>query len=295
MVDPWSLLSPSHLEMPLDPDSEASPQSVPPPPTVPDAWLPNKLRKRQGLLDYADVPTRQKVPFILWGYRPPPQGLCELLRTVFGIHNETGNMWSHLLGLLYCAWVSLDLVSKDQAAALWLLLLVAASAYCFFCSFFYHLCSCTGASLRECTYRLDLTGIVVLITASYFTGIALGYRCYPALRSFYLVYAGLVSVALSLPLMKPLLVKDMTRHLILCVAAGLVPAVHFTCVATDEEIGCVLPYLIQMFGFYGMGAWFYVRRWPEWSYWAAGPGASTSWGTAISSGTSSWCWQPPAG
>jgi len=208
------------------------------------------------------VPSRQKVPFILWGYRPQPAGPCDLLRGIFGVHNETGNIWSHLLGVVYCAWAGAKVGVSDQAA-LWVLLLVVASAYCFSCSFVFHLCSCTRAQVRHCTYRMDLTGIVVLITISYFAGIALGFRCYPALKSFYLFYAGAVSLALAVPLIKPELLKDLTRHMILCVAAGLVPAVHFICVATSKEMSCVLPYLLQMFGFYGLGAIFYVSRWPE--------------------------------
>mmetsp|Transcript_8294 Transcript_8294/g.9511 ORF Transcript_8294/g.9511 Transcript_8294/m.9511 type:complete len:172 (+) Transcript_8294:61-576(+) len=110
---------------------------------------------------------------------------------------------------------------------------------------------------------MDLTGIVVLITTSYFAGIALGFRCYPDLRNFYLFYAGAVSLALAVPLIKPDLLKDLTRHMILCVAAGGVPAVHFISVATSKELACVLPYLLQMFGFYGLGACFYVSRFPE--------------------------------
>mmetsp|Transcript_2294 Transcript_2294/g.2488 ORF Transcript_2294/g.2488 Transcript_2294/m.2488 type:complete len:207 (+) Transcript_2294:29-649(+) len=163
--------------------------AVPPPPSVPDAWLPKKLRNRSGLLDSTDVPSRQKVPFIFWGYRPQPAGAFDLFRSVFGIHNETGNIWSHLLGVVYCAWAGAKVGTDDQAA-IWLLLLVVASAYCFSCSFVFHLCSCTGAQLRHCTYKMDLTGIVVLITTSYFAGIALGFRCYPDLRNFYLFYAG---------------------------------------------------------------------------------------------------------
>ena len=237
--------------------------SVPPPPSVPEAWLPKKLRNRSGLLDSTDVPTRQKVPFILWGYRPQPAGPFDLLRGVFGIHNETGNIWSHLLGVVYCAWAGGKVALAQDQAAVWILLLVVASAYCFSCSFMFHLCSCSGSQLRHCTYRMDLTGIVVLITVSYFAGIALGFRCYPALQSFYLVYASLVSLALAVPLLQPELVKDLTRHMIFCVACGVVPAVHFLSVATSKEIACVLPYLLQMFGFYGLGACFYVSRWPE--------------------------------
>ncbi|CAE7442653.1 ngb2 [Symbiodinium microadriaticum] len=381
--------------------------SVPPPPTVPEAWLPNKLRKRQGLLDHTDVPARQKVPFIHWGYRPPPAGPWDLIRSIFRIHNETGNIWSHLIGAGYFAWVGVDAAlgfsratsfeqqessawqsheydtsvrsdsvgdgafdlvprycerskrwlfhsiswlnsdtdaalalpgvensvvsrsgsdagdvwhqgtpppwmlhdasslrlaidggrdrvvqsprhdcggrsaawlhsgfrfkwkvesvtehmdvlclvvlagigalltevfeydkmvhqsakknddvtrtggvdlqrqaifffvsslrqcfhevvgGKSNATALWIFILVVASAYCCVCSVVFHLCSCTHVGVRDCTYKMDLTGIVVLIAASYFTGIALGYRCYPALRSFYLAYAALISVALA--------------------------------------------------------------------------------------------------
>ncbi|CAE7399536.1 HHP3 [Symbiodinium pilosum] len=110
---------------------------------------------------------------------------------------------------------------------------------------------------------MDLTGIVVLIAASYFAGIALGYRCYPALRGFYLAYAAFVSLALAVPLLKPDLVKDLAQHMVLCVVLGLVPAVHFLCTASGKEAACVLPYLLLMFGSYGAGACFYFARWPE--------------------------------
>jgi len=245
--------------------------SVPPPPAVPEAWLPNKLRKRQGLLDHTDVPARQKVPFIHWGYRPPPAGPWDLIRSIFRIHNETGNIWSHLIGAGYFAWVGVDAALgfsrttsfEQQATTLWIFLLVVASAYCCVCSVVFHLCSCAHVGVRDCTYKMDLTGIVILIAASYFTGIALGYRCYPALRSFYLAYAALISVALAVPLLKRELVKDLAQHMVLCVVLGLVPAVHFLCAATGKEAACVLPYLLLMFGSYGAGACFYFARWPE--------------------------------
>eukprot|EP00440_Ansanella_granifera_P028449 gb/GFBE01030915.1/.p1 GENE.gb/GFBE01030915.1/~~gb/GFBE01030915.1/.p1 ORF type:complete len:343 (+),score=35.73 gb/GFBE01030915.1/:1-1029(+) len=257
-----------------DCSSNSPAMTVPPPPTVPDSWLPHKLgRSRRGrLLDCADVPSRQKIPFILWGYRPAPKGPCGLFQTVFSLHNETGNMWTHLLGFFYFAWVATDLTlllvrrdtsPVDQAEALWVLLLVAATGYCLFCSFMFHLCSCTGTNLRECTYKMDLTGIVTLIAVSYFTGIALGYRCHPELRGFYLMYAACVSLALAVPVVRPNLVEDMPRHFILCCVLGLVPAVHFTCVASQKEIDLLLPYLLNMFGCYGVGAMFYVSRFPE--------------------------------
>lgn len=248
---------------------------LPPPPVpwqLPGAAAGGKgLRWRPGdLLCSTDVPAHQKVPFIMHGYRPAPRGPCGLLRTVFTLHNETGNIWTHLVGFGYFVVVFAHLVEELIVAdteglqwdELWVLALVGATAFCLLCSFSYHLCSCSGRSLRECMYRMDLTGIVVLIVMSYFTGIALGYRCWPRLRRFYLVYAVGVAAALAWPLLRSQL-ADLTRHFIVCVALGVLPAAHFLYVSSQEDVACVVPYMLAMFGCYGAGAFFYLQRWPE--------------------------------
>mmetsp|Transcript_60488 Transcript_60488/g.194768 ORF Transcript_60488/g.194768 Transcript_60488/m.194768 type:complete len:313 (+) Transcript_60488:103-1041(+) len=222
------------------------------------------------LLASSDVPVHQKVPFIVHGYRPAPAGLLGLLRTVFALHNETGNMWTHLLGFGYFIVILAQLFQEVTVAdsqdlqwdLFWVLALVISSAFCLICSFAYHLCLCSGPSVKDCTYRMDLTGIVTLIIMSYFTGIALGYKCWPGLRQFYLAYATCIALALAAPLLRSRLV-DLTRHFIGCAALGIVPAVHFLCISSAEDVACVVPYLAAMFGCYGAGAWFFINRWPE--------------------------------
>jgi len=240
---------------------------------TPASWqLPDRSTwpRRGDLLSSSDVPQHQKVPFITYGYRPVPKGLCGLFWTIFSLHNETGNIWTHLVGFGYFVAVFTqlfrELVIADgrglQWDELWVLALVAATAFCLLCSFSYHICTCSGRCVRECMYRFDLTGIVTLIVVSYFTGIALGLRCQTGLRRFYLVYAAGVALALAWPLMRPRL-DDLTRHFIVCVALGLVPAVHFMCVSPREDIALVVPYMLAMFGCYAAGAWFFIHRWPE--------------------------------
>lgn len=232
---------------------------------------PSALADRDDLLCSSDVPVHQKMPFILCGYRPIPGGLMGLLRTVFTLHNETGNMWTHLLGSAYFAAVGvrfcLDALSAEEQERLegeaWVFALVVASAFCLMCSFGYHLCNCTGSGVCHCMHKVDQIGIVVLISASYFTGIALGFRCRPVLRCIYLAYAGGVALALLGPLLRPHLVQDMTRHFIVCVALGVIPAAHFMCISSREGVARVAPYLAAMFGCYGIGALFFVSRWPE--------------------------------
>lgn len=237
------------------------------------SWqLPSKKAAHlRHLLDAAEVPNTHKTPFILSGYRPWKQedGLCSLCGTVFTLHNETGNMWTHLVGFGYFVFLACQLVAEltgaeeGQNELLWLLLLVFASSFTLFWSFLYHLCLCTTTCVRDCTYKMDLSGIIALIVTSYFTGIALGYRCFPSLRRFYLVYAACISLLLAGPLVWPSLISNVTRHLICCVAVGLLPALHFCYISPSEDVALVVPYLLAMFGCYGFGAIFYLTRWPE--------------------------------
>jgi len=230
-----------------------------------------------NLLEAEGVEAFQRIPFILKGYRPVPIGTFNLLRTLLTLHNETGNIWTHLLGFLLFAVIGVHLFTdfltdgEMKMEALWLLLLVVATCFMCFSSACYHLCLCGSRCMGECVYKIDLTGIAALITISYLSGIALGLQCFPWLRCFYLVYALCVAACLVAPLFWSNLigswwVPNMPRHFIVCVAAGLVPAIHFVCLTSYDDVITVVPYLLLMFGCYGMGAVFFVTRWPECSW-----------------------------
>jgi adiponectin receptor len=190
---------------------------------------------------------------------------------MFTLHNETVNMWTHLLGSLYAVGMGVHLASSldyenygvIEAEALWVLALAFTTAVCLLASFSYHLCTCTGERVCDCMHRMDQTGIVALIIASYFSGIALFYRCFPRLRLFYLCFAGCVAVALTTPFVFPSLVSNIPRHLIMCVSAAVVPAAHIMCIAPKHELVMVFFYVIPMMACYGVGAWIFVAKWPE--------------------------------
>lgn len=246
---------------------------IPPPPPPDATGLPGRepRKSRRELLKSVEVPQHQRQPFILCGYRQTPAGPCGLLRTIFTLHNETGNMWTHLLGSFYVLGIGVDLVGGlDQEAhgalgadAMWVLALCGTTAACLLASFSYHLCCCTERRVCECMHKMDQTGIVALIIMSYFSGIALGYRCFPGIRILYLCLAGCVAVALALPLAFRRLVTNVPRHLTLCCVAGVVPAGHWVCIASSANLQLALPYLVTMFGCYGGGVWIYFAQWPE--------------------------------
>lgn len=66
--------------------------------------------KSQPTLSYHQVNALYREPGILSGYRPSGHGLLYYLASVFQIHNETVNIWTHLLAFLLVLyrWLSLS-------------------------------------------------------------------------------------------------------------------------------------------------------------------------------------------
>nr|XP_032606122.2 membrane progestin receptor gamma [Taeniopygia guttata] len=57
------------------------------------------------LLRAHQVPESYREPGILSGYRPPRSSARECLRSLFGMNNETLNVWTHLLPAGYLLWL----------------------------------------------------------------------------------------------------------------------------------------------------------------------------------------------
>lgn len=61
-----------------------------------------RRRLRQTYAKYSNLPTElQDNEFITTGYRTE-LGVWDSLKSMFGLHNETGNIWTHLIGTLQC-------------------------------------------------------------------------------------------------------------------------------------------------------------------------------------------------
>ncbi|XP_041274632.1 membrane progestin receptor gamma [Onychostruthus taczanowskii] len=59
------------------------------------------------LLRAHQVPESYREPGILSGYRPPRSSACECLLSLFGMNNETLNIWTHLVPAGYFLWLLL--------------------------------------------------------------------------------------------------------------------------------------------------------------------------------------------
>ena len=54
--------------------------------------------------------------YVLGGYRPPSLGFCACTATLCDVHNETGNIWTHLIGGGVWAAVSLNSLRSPDLA-----------------------------------------------------------------------------------------------------------------------------------------------------------------------------------
>lgn len=114
-------------------------------------------------------------PFITHGYRQE-YSLREALQSLCTVHNETANIWSHLLGFLLFAYFTLssawDLMVAEAAADP--LHQVAVMVFCWgaasllACSTTFHWFGCLSDEVYMLTAKLDYTGIAILILTSFF-------------------------------------------------------------------------------------------------------------------------------
>ena len=90
----------------LDSSSMGNPTAVPPPPAA--AQRGEGCKEHQGswlpLVDFTELPDWAKDNrLIISGYRQPDVlSTGQLWLSIFKIHNETGNIWSHLFGCVGC-------------------------------------------------------------------------------------------------------------------------------------------------------------------------------------------------
>ena len=97
--------------------------------------------KRNALLSDKDTVPKLRLPFIKHGYRRPCLSPMECLTSVFKVHNETCNIWSHLISfvLLVCTYLIFFSEHSIWDPLMWPLLSFASlSSFVFLISSFAH-------------------------------------------------------------------------------------------------------------------------------------------------------------
>ncbi|KAI3329442.1 HlyIII-domain-containing protein [Xylariaceae sp. AK1471] len=159
--------------------------------------------REQGLLKYDELPVPWRInPHILKGYRFSDSKI-ECVRSVFGVSNETVNIWSHALGFVivlavafYFYPTSADFSLYTKTDMFIAAVFFFAACKCLVCSTIWHTMNCVAdQTLMERFACIDYTGISLLIAASIMTTEYTVFYCEPVSRWAYMTATAVLGIA----------------------------------------------------------------------------------------------------
>ncbi|KAL2021342.1 hypothetical protein VTK56DRAFT_7313 [Thermocarpiscus australiensis] len=234
---------------------------------------------------------RRDNAYIRSGYRRTSHSVRASLASLGYLHNESVNIWSHLLGAaafaaggaLLHALLAPRYESASDADVLAFACFFAGAFLCLGMSATYHTLSNHSPEVARWGNKLDYTGIVFLIVGSYVPALYYGFFCHPYLLTVYLAAIALLGLGC--------LVVSWFEHFrtpawrpyraLMFVGLGLsgvVPILHaltfYGYRQLDERMG--LRWVVLQGALYIFGAFLYAVRWPERHF----PGKFDIWGSS---------------
>ncbi|KAJ5110238.1 hemolysin-III related protein [Penicillium argentinense] len=225
-------------------------------------------------------------PFIWTGYRPESRSWTRCFASWFYSHNETGNIYSHLLPAVFLAATLLLSVSAGTRFDTHTLdgsvvgFQLGSALLCLFLSTMYHTLLNHSSSVSRRCLQLDYVGILGLILGNLASGLHFGFYCAPTLRNVYwsMIACGCATTAVIL--LSPWFCDEEWRSLRLfsCIAIGLsavAPISHAGYLwGYDYLLGIGVPYYLLEGVLLLVGCFVFRTRIPESFF----PGQFDIWG-----------------
>jgi adiponectin receptor len=213
--------------------------------------------------------------YIVKGYRPPLPSFCACFKSIFRIHTETGNIWTHGLGCIafialatyYLTRPSIEIQLQEKIV---FACFFGSAIICLGLSFMFHTMYCHSPSVGRFFSRLDYCGIAILITGSFIPWLYYGFYCKIQPRLIYLTAVLVLGITSMFVSLREKFGEPGFRWLRAGVfmtfgLSGIIPACHY--LITEGFIRAVyeasLGWLALMAVLYIMGACFYAMRVPE--------------------------------
>lgn len=239
-----------------------------------------------------DLPSwQQDNHYIYSGYRPASASFHKSFASLGYLHNESVNIYSHLIGavLFTSAGLLLYILVKPRYESATISDIIAfgcffaGAALCLGMSATFHATSNHSPHVARFGNKLDYVGIVFLITGSFIPSIFYGFYCHPHLQEFYwtmISSIGLGCAAVSIfdrfrtPAWRPY----RAGMFVLMGLSAVFPVFHglelYGYEDMQDRIG--LNWMVFQGFLYILGAGLYAARWPESSW----PGSFDIWGSS---------------
>mmetsp|Transcript_7809 Transcript_7809/g.17035 ORF Transcript_7809/g.17035 Transcript_7809/m.17035 type:complete len:328 (+) Transcript_7809:154-1137(+) len=212
-------------------------------------------------------------PYIMYGYRQTTECIKTTFMSLFTFHNESMNIWSHLIGcicVIYGGWqVSQEMRASERQSVMETLAFesyIFCAALCLLLSTIYHWFGFMSEQAHECLLRLDVTGIGLLVSGSFFPGVYYGFYCTPDSQVLHFLLTAVVFVVGALAPWVDLTIRGVpVRPFIFAslVLAGLIPFVHWLAITPAVFREEVTKEFLLMFVWYGVGFVLFMTRAPE--------------------------------
>ncbi|CAG0923847.1 unnamed protein product, partial [Notodromas monacha] len=234
------------------------------------------VRKVWECVHFSHLPAwMQDNEFLHRWHRPPLPSFSACFKSIFRVHTETGNIWTHLLGCLAFIGVATYFLTRpsievDMQEKLVFAAFFAGAILCLGMSFAFHTVSCHSEFVGKLFSKLDYCGIAFLIMGSFVPWVYYGFYCEFLPKVIYLTVTlvlGLCAITVSLwdkfgePAYRPLRAGLFIGFGL----SGVIPALHYLCTegwvkaATETAMGS----LVLMGALYISGALLYAWRVPE--------------------------------
>lgn len=213
--------------------------------------------------------------FLHKGHRPPLPSFSACFKSIFRIHTETGNIWTHLLGCIMFIGVAIFFLMQPSwqiqtEEKLIFGAFFVGAIICLGFSFTFHTMCCHSEMVGKLFSKLDYCGIALLIMGSFVPWVYYGFYCHYQPKVIYLTVVsilGLASIITSLwdKFSQPNLRPVRAGVFMAFGLSGVVPAVHYIIMEgllskiSQHSIG----WLVLMGILYILGAIIYALRVPE--------------------------------
>ncbi|KAK3323886.1 hemolysin-III related-domain-containing protein [Cercophora scortea] len=234
-----------------------------------------------SLAHWDDLETwRRDNHYIHTGYRATSNSYPVSFESVFRLHNETVNIWSHLLGALFFTAAGVLLLlhavvgprygAASPADVRAMACFFAGAFLCLGMSATYHTLSNHSPAVAKWGNKLDYTGIVFLIVGSYVPALYYGFSCFPRLLEVYLstiaiLGLGCLTVSWFEHFRTPAWRPYRALMFVGLGLSGVGPILHGLTIygysALNERMG--LNWVVLQGALYIFGAFLYGARWPE--------------------------------
>jgi len=213
--------------------------------------------------------------FLHNGHRPPLPSFAACFKSIFRVHAETGNIWSHMIGCVAFFGIAAYFLTRPHSEIQWedklaFLPFFLGAVSCMGLSFAFHTVYCHSERVGKIFSKLDYVGIALLIMGSFIPWLYYGFYCHLEPKIGYMTaitVLGICCIVVSLwdkfssPRFRPLRAG-------LFMSLGLsavIPCCHFTIMEGfwSAVYEASLGWMVLMAVMYISGALVYALRVPE--------------------------------